>query len=253
VATSEDYDRFKDLTFDAFRKLAKDETLSQYEKVGFPDSYRKGKSEMIFRDVKHKLKNLSKNNQVVIDIGPGCSNLPLMLIDLCRKQNHTLLLIDSQEMLDHLPDEPFITKVPAYYPSECMWLFDKYASKADVILAYSVVHYVFAEGNLFDFLDRSLSLLAEGGEMLIGDIPNVSKRKRFFSSSGGIRFHQQFTGTDQVPEVKFNKLETGQIDDVVLLSLIARCRSAGFDAYWLLQSDDLPMSNRREDILVRKP
>lgn len=251
--STEDYSRFANLRFEDFKELAKDDALSQYEKIGFPDDYRAGKEEGIFRDIIRKLGNLSKTSQLVMDIGPGCSDLPLMLVDLCRKQGHTLLLIDSHEMLDHLPDELFITKVPCYYPNECPWLFDKYIGKADVILIYSVLHYVFAEGNLFDFLDRSLSLLAEGGEMLIGDIPNISKRKRFFSSPNGIKFHQHFTGTDESSEVNFNILEAGKIDDAVILSIIMHSRLAGFDAYWLPQADDLPMANRREDILIRRP
>ncbi len=248
-----DYGRFLNLTFEDFRKLAKDKLLSRYEKIGFPNSYRESREQSIFRDIVDKLSNLGKNNQVVMDIGPGCSDLPLMLIDLCRKQGHKLWLIDSQEMLDHLPNESFVTKVPAYYPRECMWLFDKYAGQVNAILTYSVLHYVFAEGNLFEFLDRSLNLLADGGQMLIGDIPNISKRKRFFSSPGGVKFHQQFTGTDEVPAVRFNSPEAGQIDDSVIISLILRCRQAGFDAYWLPQAEDLPMANRREDLLITKP
>ena len=251
--TDVDIGRFKDLTFNDFRRLAKDDKLSQYEKVGFPASYREGKEKSIFEDVTHKLSNLNGDNQLVVEIGPGCSDLPRMLIDFCGERGHGLLLIDSPEMLDHLPDEPFVIKVPAYYPADCMWLFDKYEGEVDAILTYSVLHYVFAEGNLFDFLDRSLSLLANGGEMLIGDIPNISKRKRFFSSPNGISFHQHFTGTQEVPELEFNTIETGEIDDAVMLSIIARYRAAGFDAYWLPQPDNLPMANRREDILVRKP
>jgi hypothetical protein len=250
---TDNHDRFKDLTFEGFRRLAQDSSLSKYEKIGFPDSYREGREEKIFLDITSKLGNLNKKHQLVMDVGPGCSDLPLALIDLCREQEHTLVLIDSQEMLNHLPDEPFITKVHCYYPDECTWLFDEYAGKVDAVLAYSVLHYVFAEGNLFDFLDRSLSLLAVGGEMLIGDIPNISKRKRFFSTQTGIEFHQRFTGTEEIPEVEFNALETGKIDDAVILSIIMRARHAGFDAYWLPQADDLPMANRREDILIRRP
>jgi hypothetical protein len=248
-----DYDRFKNLTFEDFRRLAKTDTLSRYEKIGFPNAYREGREENIFEDITCKLGNLNKADQTIIDIGPGCSGLAFMLIDLCRRLGHSLLLIDSREMLDHLPDESFITKVPASYPRECEWLFDKYAGKVNAILIYSVLHYVFAEGNVFEFLDRSLSLLAECGEMLIGDIPNISKRKRFFSSQSGVRFHQQFTGSDEAPTVTFNTLEPSYIDDAVILSLVLRSRHAGFDAYWLPQADELPMANRREDILIRRP
>ena len=251
--TATNYDRFKDLTFEKFKQLAQDDSLSQYEKIGFPDSYREGKEKRIFLDIRRKLRNLNKKNQVVMDIGPGCSGLAFMMIDLCRDNGHRLILIDSEAMLNHLPDEPFATKVPCYYPYECGWLFDEYANKVDAILAYSVLHYVFAESNLFDFVDKSLALLADGGEMLIGDIPNVSKRKRFFSSPSGIRYHQEFTGTDEIPEVEFNAIEAGKIDDAVILSLLLRCRSSGFDAYWLPQAEHLPMANRREDILIRRP
>jgi hypothetical protein len=248
-----DYRRFANLTFNDFRQLAVDKNLSRYEKIGFPDSYREGKEQAIFQDITRKLGNLSQRNQLVVDVGPGCSGLALMLIDLCRLQGHTLVLVDSPEMLDHLPNESFITKVPACYPRDCLWMFETYAGKVNTLLTYSVLHYVFAEGNVFEFVDRSLSLLTDGGEMLIGDVPNVSKRKRFFAAPNGVKFHQWFTGTDEVPSVEFNMLETGQIDDTVILSLIMRCRQSGFDAYWLPQADDLPMANRREDLLIRKP
>lgn len=182
--SKDDYSKFQNLNFDGFKMLALDDSLSQYEKIGFPNEYRAGKEEFIFRDITLKLSNLSKTNQIVLDIGPGCSEVTLMLIDLCEKQNHTLLLVDSQEMLDQLPEKSFITKIPAYYPRDCAWLFEKFAGKIHAVLVYSVLHYVFSEGNIFDFLDKSLYLLANGGEMLIGDIPNISKRKRFFSSPG---------------------------------------------------------------------
>ena len=167
-------------------------------------------------------------------------------------QKHTLILIDSKEMLDLLPDEPFIIKVPAYYPDECPQLFAAYAGRINVILTYSVLHIVFAESNIFRFVDQSLSLLADDGQFLIGDIPNISKRKRFFSSQSGIHFHQDFMHTSDKPEVKFNTLESDSLDDAVLLSLVLRARLAGFDSYLLPQASDLPMANRREDILIHK-
>jgi hypothetical protein len=251
--TNTDYARFQNWSFETFRKAASDPALSPYEKIGFPSEYRRGKEASIWADIRQKLPNLGERKQLVLDIGPGCSDLPRMLIEMCRSQGHQLLLVDSGEMLAHLPDEPFITKIPGYYPRDCQPLFEAYAGQVNVILSYSVLQYVFAEGNVFDFVDRSLHLLAEGGELLIGDIPNVSKRKRFFASSAGVRFHQQFMQTGEAPEVAFNRLEAGNIDDGVLLGLVARCRSAGYDAYLAPQSPDLPLANRREDLLIQKP
>lgn len=246
-------EKFQNLNFEGFRELAKDSSLSSHEKIGFPDSYRDGKEKAIFDDIKLKLSNLDKKGKIIVDIGPGCGALAHLLIEHCQNNRHTLVLIDSEEMLAQLPDDDLLIKVPAYYPDKCQSLIEEYLGKADVVLTYSVLHYVFDEGNLFKFLDVSLGLLAVGGEFLIGDVPNVSKRNRFFSSPTGIEYHQEFMKTDDAPQVKFNCIEAGQIDDAVLMSLMTRARSSGFDAYIVPQSGDLPMANRREDILIRRP
>lgn len=248
----DDYQRFANLSFEDFRLMATDDSLSRYERIGFPNSYREGKEEAIFADIRTKLPALNDAGKIVLDIGPGCSELPLMLVELCRKQGHTLILVDSSEMLALLPDEPFATKIAAYFP-RCEELFEQYSGKIDLILGYSVLHYVFAESNVWEFLDRSLTLLSQGGEMLIGDVPNVSKRKRFFSSEAGIKFHQEFTGTREIPQVSYNQIERSNIDDSVILALLARARNQGFDAYVVPQREDLPLANRREDILIRRP
>lgn len=243
----------KELTFDDFKGRARNESLSAYEKIGFPDSYREGKEELIFQDIKGKVPNLSKKTQRVLEIGPGCSGPAFMMIEWCRQRGHRLVLVDSDEMLAQLPNELFIEKVAAKYPDEAEPLLEKHGGSFDAIISYSVLHYIFAETNLFDFLDTSLSLLACGGQMLLGDIPNVSKRKRFFNSPAGVRFHQEFTSSNDVPEVRFNEIEAGKIDDSVLFALLLRARNAGCDAYILPQPPDLPMANRREDILISKP
>ncbi len=252
-AVEADYQRFKDLSFEGFRALARAEGLSRYQQIGFPDAYRRGHEEAIFADVTAKLTNLDGCGKVILDIGPGCSDLPRLLIELCRRQGHTLLLCDSAEMLAHLHDAAGVIKVPGRYPDEAGRIFAEFTGQVDAILCYSVLHYVFAEQPLFDFVDRSLALLAEGGQMLLGDIPNVSKRKRFFRSAAGVRYHQHYTGTDEVPVVEFNSPEVGKLDDAVVLGIVARCRAAGFDAYVVPQAPRLPMANRREDILIHRP
>ena len=247
-----DYEKFANLTFDDFRRMANDNSLSCYEKIGFPDSYRQGKEKYIFEDILDKLPGLDTEGKIILDIGPGCSELPLMLIDWCETHHHTLILVDSEEMLSQLPDRSFIEKIAGYYP-RCENLFNNYQGKVDVIITYSVLHYIFVECNIWKFLDKSLKLMSEGGQMLIGDIPNISKRKRFFSSTSGIKFHQNFTKSQETPEINFNQVEENKIDDSVVLSIINRARIQGFDAYLVPQNSRLPMGNRREDILIFKP
>lgn len=244
---------FSHLNYEEFRRLASDPSLSRYERIGFPDSYRKGFEEKIFADIIGKLTNLMFRKKRVLDIGPGCSDLPKLLINKCRNNGHTLWLIDSQEMLIHLPDALFINKISGLYPCNCSEFIDSMRGALDIILCYSVLHYVLIDTAFFRFIDASLSLLAPGGQFLIGDIPNISKRKRFFSSETGVRFHQEFMHTVEHPVVNFNQIEEDQIDDAVIFALLQRARIAGFDAYVLPQNPLLPMANRREDILIIRP
>lgn len=240
----------KELSFADFSRLAVTTGISKYERIGFPDSYRSGYEPAIFTDILAKLDRLSGTGLNVLDIGPGCSELPHLIIGYCAEHKHRLLLVDSKEMLAHLPDQPFIEKHIGPYPSANRGL-ERYAGNVDIIICYSVFHYIFAEGNVFEFLDFSLHLLGPGGAMLIGDIPNQSMRDRFFSSDAGRAFHRQFTGVDAEPPL--GSYAAGKPDDAVLFAMVARARNAGFHAYVLPQSHGLPMANRREDILIRRP
>jgi 2-polyprenyl-3-methyl-5-hydroxy-6-metoxy-1,4-benzoquinol methylase len=246
-------EKFSNINYEDFRRFAKDDSMSPYEKIGFPNEYRKGQELKIFEDIKSKLSSLGKKEKIILDIGPGCSDLPKYLIEHCAHQSHSLFMVDSPEMLALLPEESkHFRKTQAYYPN-CPDLLKKLCGKVDVILSYSVLHYVIAESNMWNFLDSSLKLLAPGGQMLIGDIPNISKRKRFFSSEAGAAYHKAFMKTDGEPDIQFNRVELNSIDDSVMIGILMRARLAGFDAYIVPQNDFLPMANRREDILIFKP
>ena len=82
------------------------------------------------------------------------------------------------------------------------------------------------------------------------DIPNISKRNRFFSSESGVKFHQQFTQTNSQPEIELFQLEFDKIDDGIVIGILQRYRGFGFESYLLPQGSGLPLSNRREDILI---
>ena len=251
---SKNMSRFKNLNYDSFKELAQNSKLSKFEKIGFPDSYRLNLEPLIYRDICFKLPSLLRLEGVVVDIGCGCSELPELLAKSALELNQNLMLVDSKEMLDQLQIEPNdkVVKYPAQFPN-CPELISEFRGKVNSVLVYSVIQYVFSEGNLFDFIDNALLLLASGGRMLIGDIPNISMRKRFFASDRGIVHHQEFTKSKAGPSVIFNTIELNQIDDSVMIAIVTRARLAGFHAFILPQSDDLPMANRREDILIIRP
>jgi hypothetical protein len=116
-----------------------------------------------------------------------------------------------------------------------------------------VAQYVFSEGNLFHFVDVAIDLLNEGGALLLGDLPNASMRKRFIVSPSGARYHEAHYPEQPQPVISFNEPQPQQLDDAVVLALVARSRASGLQAFVLPQSPNLPMANRREDILIRKP
>lgn len=245
-----------DLDYDSFRALAQNPYLSPHERIGFPPAYREGFENSILADITSKLPMLTQSKGLnVVDIGPGCSNLPRMLIDLCARQQHRIVLVDSQEMLAQLPDLDTVTcKIAGRFPFNLPTVLASFGEQgAHVILCYSVMHYLYLDSNLFDVIDATIMLLASGGSALYGDIPNASKRRRFFASAAGKAFHRRFTGADTDPEVRYNHPLRGKIDDAVLAGCIARAQAGGCDAYLLPQPSTLPMANRRDDLLIQKP
>ena len=160
----------------------------------------------------------------------GCSRLPLHLIDQARRTNSKVILCDSQEMLSQLPDGLLVEKVEGPFP-DCWTAFSKYMGSMDTIIAYSVFHYVVGYGKQYEFLNRCLDLLSHGGQLLMGDLPNYSKRARFFQSPVGIEFHQKYTGLDELPEISRNEFEKNNLDDALIFALVSHARKQGFDAY----------------------
>ena len=248
----ENLTRFKSIGFEDFKELAQNEGLSPSEKIGFPDSYRDGFDAGIFHDICTKLPALNEQGKTILDIGPGCGTLAQILLRHCKAQGHTLDLIDSAEMLELLETDIGVTKVSGAFPQECASYIQTRSGQVDAILVYSVFHYIFVEGNIHNFIDEALALLAPGGRLLIGDIPNSSMRKRFFESDTGKAFHKEFMKTDQDPRMSYNQLEAGEIDDAILVGLMQRYRAMGFHVYLSPQGADLPMANRREDLVIIK-
>lgn len=243
------------LDFEALRALARNPHLDVHEKIGFPSAYREGHEPAILRDIVGKLPRLVEDEgMTVIDVGPGCANLPQMIINLCAERRHRLVLVDSQEMLALLPDVAGVTtKVVGQFPRNADEVARSCPSGCDALICYSVLQVAFLDCNPFEFVDGLAALLASGGRALIGDIPNHSKRRRFFASEAGKAFHRAFTGRDEDPSPGFNTRAPGKIDDSVIHGLMQRIQSAGYDAYLMPQASDLPLANRRDDLLIVRP
>jgi hypothetical protein len=243
------------LDFEALRALARNPHLDVHGKIGFATAHREGFEPAILQDIVRKLPVLLESEgQDVVDIGPGCANLPKMIIDLCRERRHRLILVDSEEMLAQLPDAPGVTyKQAGEFPRNRGAVEALTPGGCKALICYSVLQVVVLSANPFEFVDGLAALLAPGGRALIGDIPNHSKRRRFFASAAGRAHHRAYTGRDEDPPLDFNTAAPGKIDDAVLHGLMGRVQAAGFDAYLLPQPPDLPMANRRDDLLIARP
>lgn len=244
---------FNDLGYDSFRKLAKDPNVNQHERVGFPASYRENKIDCIFNDILNKITHLNLEKIRFLDIGPGWSELTKKVLDHCEQKGHEVVLIDCPEMIDLIPSYSNVTKIAAKFPEEIQNIEN--LGKFDAILTYSVIQYPFVDANIFNFIDLAVSLLKREGQFLAGDIPNMSMRKRFLASETAKIYHEKFYAHkgEILPTPVFNQIELEQIDDGVLIGILMRLRMGGFHAYLIPQAAELPMSNRREDLLVVRP
>jgi hypothetical protein len=245
--------RFAGLTYEDFRSMAGDPTLSANEKIGMPDPARLEFDESILADILQKVPSLQRAGQVVVDLGSGCGTFAHHFIAYCAGLEHKLILVDSPEMLMHLPDLLNIHKVVGRFPANEGSIRKQMSDGADVVLAYGVLSVVFADSNPFLFLDRAAALLRNGGHLLVGDIPNASKLRRFLASDAGARYHKQYMRTEEPPPIAAFDPPTDRIDDGVILGIVDRMRRRGFDAYIVPQSESLPLANRREDILIVRP
>ena len=246
--------RFAGLTYQRFRAMAVDPTLSPHEKIGYPDAFRHGFEGAVLDDVTAKLPALARNGSTVLDIGAGCDEYAHRQIARCGERQQTLYLVDSPEMLGQLPDPPHVRKVPGRFPEEVLpSLRSALARGADAIVCYGVLQVVFLEANPFEFVDAATSLLAPGGRLLFGEVPNHSKLRRFLASEAGRAYHHAYMRTEEDPEIPLFEAPGSRIDDAVLLGLLMRLRSAGLDAWLMPQAEGLPLANRREDLLVARP
>lgn len=228
-----------ELTFADFRTLAKNRALSGNEKIDFPESYRRGYTKKILSDIAKKLHLVGPSHKVICDIGCGCGDLAHGLCRWTRDRRHTLVLVDSKEMLAHLPDWSNIKKSPGKFPNTK--LVRQYRGRVDAVLCYSVLQYVYGQQDVFTFIEQALELLTGGGILLIGDIPNEDKRDRFLKTPEGAAFRTTL-GRDR----------TGKIGDSLIFAVMVRFRRLGFETYLVPQPATLPLHNRREDVLIVK-
>lgn len=128
------------------------------------------------------------------------------------------------------------------------------------ILAYSVLPALPDSKTVYAFVDKALSLLEPNGRMLLGDLANEDKKKRFLTSQRGAQFQKEWeamredSGNEQdIASFLSSNDQAVTMNDDLIIDLLRHIRGKGYSAYLLSQPQNLPFGNTREDILVEAP
>lgn len=235
------------ISFDNYTALARDDSATNTEVAGrFPTQILSEKRIML--DVVSKLDLSPEDSLLEIGCGPG--NLLLPLSFLVSKSSG----IDNKAAIERLNCRSRGLEGVSGIEGDFLAM-ELPKETFNKILIYSVFHYLDTEETIFKFIDRACSLLAPGGKLLIGDLPNIDKKNRFLNSDAGkaflVEWKKNNSGNKKRKYIKpDNELVT--INDSLLLKMISQARLTGLDAYVLPQPADLPFGSSREDLLFTK-
>lgn len=132
----------------------------------------------------------------------------------------------------------------------------------DRIVVYSVLQYLPSVELLLDFIDFGVSLLAPGGRMMIGEMPNTDKRARFESSPAGRAFAAEWEEMKKAwPQKRLDDYiainetmdKLNVFNDEVIYAMMLRANARGAHAYLAPQPADLPYGHTRDDMIIVKP
>lgn len=238
--------------FDAYGKLAS-AGLTATEQTGrFP--FQQLAERMIVADVLAKLE--PKSGDRLLDIGCGPGNLLIPLSFHVRQA----VGIDHPDIIARYSGR--------FRDSAVQWLGGEFPNVVvdglfDRVLTYSVLHYLPKQEMVFEFLDAGTRLLAPGGRLLVGDVPNRDRKLRFQNSAFGKAFEIEWRAKVAATngskhhaafDAVFKDIEcVVSFGDAEILDLTKRYRSRGFHAYVLPQPSDLPFGHTREDLLIVRP
>jgi cyclopropane fatty-acyl-phospholipid synthase-like methyltransferase len=234
--------------YDAYGEMAR--ALSDDTQIAGRYPVQRENERRILFDVAEKL-DLQASDRC-LEIGCGSGNLLIPLSFLVEE----VVGVDHPDVLDRLreraPIEENITLIDGDFPDvELDGEFDK-------ILVYSVLHCLHDREEVKSFLEGAISLLAPGGRLLVGDIPNDDTKQRFVESSFGEIFLEKWSQRRKNSDEKsrlgefMDETETVSFDDEFVLSLIADFRREDTNAYLRSQSVTLPFGHTREDIVVER-
>ena len=224
-------------SFEAYGALAKS-ALSPTQQAGRYSNQTKAEG-LIAPDVADKLQ-LGKSD-VLVDIGCGPGKITLQLAPLVLH----VKAIDHPEIVKRLHAPNLATIGGNFLDLEM-------TGTATKVLIYSVMHYLSSADEALAFIAKAAALLEPQGRLLVGDLPNVDRKRRFMASEAGKAFDAEWRkNPGEAPRIEDS--ESYAITDMLLLDWLKDFRARGFDAWVLPQNPELPFGHTREDLLIVRP
>ena len=168
------------ISFDNFGYVASKDV--DYTILASRYRHQKNQERMIFLDVYDKLKINPTDDVLDIGSGPGLLTMPMSYIA------NSVTAVDHPDVLEKInkSNDNNIQLLPGNFIKLDIDLqFDK-------IVIYSVLHYLGSKEEVVEFVKKAMRLLKTNGILMVGDVANISKQKRYFDTEQGKQEEAKF-------------------------------------------------------------
>lgn len=192
-----------------------------------------------------------KTTDSLLDIGCNCGDVTIPLSFMCDK----VTVVDGPGPIARIKRRTSDYNKFTYVEGD--FLEVDIQEKFDCIIAIGVLLYVNPFEKKVEFIQKALDMLKPGGRLLISDIVNNDRKKRFANSEKGKEVDQAYREkfqlfTEEDVAISKHKFEGEFLNDVQLMEVLLKFRERGYETYLLPQSPELPFGYTRDDILIKK-
>ncbi len=229
------------MDYNSFLNLSK-KKISNELKMGFKNSQRNPYKKKINLDIHSKLKKIIKKSQIsFLDVGCGDGSISKYLI---KKLNiKDFLLNDNNFFLNKIKWCQNEKKISGNF----LTISKKINKSFDLILCYSVIHYI-PKNKFFTFIKKLLKLLSNKGILFLGDVPDKNLILKFLKTEKGKNYHSKFYKN----KINYSKIvKSKKIINQSDLSKFFN-KNNDYSIKFIKQNNSLHYSNFRKDIIIRK-
>lgn len=229
------------MDYNSFLNLSKKKISNEF-KMGFKKGQRSPYRKKINLDLHSKIKKIINKKQIsFLDVGCGDGLISKYLI---KKLNiKDFLLNDNNFFLDKIKWCKNEKKIPGNF----LRASKKIDKKFNLILCYSVIHYI-PKNKFFTFIKKLLKLLSNKGILFLGDVPDKNLILKFLKTQKGKNYHSKFYKN------KINYSEIVKSKKIINHSDLSKFfnKNNDYSIKFVKQNNSLHYSYFRKDIIIRK-